>query len=64
MEPEVVKLIGEIDASVYVIDCLPNMAAKEVAAKTEPLVQLLQKAKPGTPILLLDEATSHLDAVT
>src|SRR5439155_14165975 len=42
MEPEVVKLIAEIDASCYVIDCLPNMTAKEVSANTEPLVQLLR----------------------
>jgi hypothetical protein len=55
MEPEVVSLIGEIEASVYVIDCLPNMTAKEVAANTEPLVQMLQKAKPNTPILLVED---------
>lgn len=55
MEPEVVKLIAEIDASVYVIDCLPNMTAKEVSANTEPLVQLLQQKKPSTPILLVED---------
>jgi hypothetical protein len=55
MEPEVVKFIAEIDASVYVIDCLPNMTAKEVAQKTEPLVQMLQKARPATPILLVED---------
>ncbi|HZZ78296.1 MAG TPA: SGNH/GDSL hydrolase family protein [Gemmataceae bacterium] len=55
MEPEVVSLIGEIDASVYVIDCVPNMSAKEVAAKTEPLVRMLRKAKPNTPILLVED---------
>jgi len=55
MEPEVVKLIAEIDASVYVIDCLPNMTAKEVAANTEPLVRTLQKAKPATAILLVED---------
>jgi hypothetical protein len=55
MEPEVVKLIAEIDASVYVIDCLPNMTAKEVAEKTEPLVHMLQKAKTQTPILLVED---------
>lgn len=63
MEPEVVKLIAEIDASCYVIDCLPNMTAKEVSASTEPLVQLLQRKKPGTPILLVEDRNydnSHL----
>jgi hypothetical protein len=63
MEPEVARLIGEIDASVYVIDCLPNMTAKEVAEKTEPLVQTLQKARPGEAILLVEDrdyANGHL----
>ncbi len=55
MEPEVVTLMAEIDASVYVIDCLPNMTAKDVAANTEPLVRLLKSKKPGTPILLVED---------
>ena len=55
MEPEVVKLMAEIEASVYVIDCLPNIIAKDVAERTEPLVVILQKARPGTPILLVED---------
>ena len=55
MEPEVAKLMGEIDASVYVIDCLPNITAKDVSEKTEPLVQILQKARPSVPILLVED---------
>lgn len=63
MEPEVARFIAEIDASVYVIDCLPNMTPKEVAEKTEPLVQMLRKARPTTPILLVEDRNydnSHL----
>jgi len=63
MEPEVVKFIAEIDASVYVIDCLPNMTAKEVAKNTEPLVQFLQSKRAKTPILLVEDrnySNSHL----
>jgi hypothetical protein len=55
MEPEVVEFIAEIDASCYVIDCLPNMKAEEVAQKTEPLVALLRKARPSTPVLLVED---------
>lgn len=57
METEVGKLMAEIDASVYVIDCLPNMGAAEVAERTEPLVKLLRAAKPSTPILLVEDRT-------
>jgi hypothetical protein len=63
MEPEIVKMLGEIDASVFVIDCLPNMTAKEVTEKTIPLVRDLRKARPETPIVLVEDryySNAHL----
>jgi hypothetical protein len=42
---------------------MPHMPAKEVAEKTEPLVQTLQKARPGAAILLVEDrdyANGHL----
>ena len=55
MEAEVAKFIGEIDASVYVIDCLPNMGADEVKDRTESLVKILREAHPDTPIVLVED---------
>lgn len=55
MEMEVVELIAEIDASCYVIDCLPNLEPKLVAERTEPLVRKLREARPKTPILLVED---------
>lgn len=55
MEQPLVDLMASIDAAIYVIDCLPNMNGKEVAARTEPLVQTLRKARPDTPILLVED---------
>lgn len=63
MEAEVAQLIAEIDASCYVIDCLPNLEAGAVAQRTEPLVAILRKAHPTTPIVLVEDrsyADSHL----
>ncbi len=57
MEAEVAKYIAEIDASIYVIDCLPNLAAPDVASRTEPLVKLLREARPDTPIVLVEDRT-------
>jgi hypothetical protein len=42
---------------VFVIDCLPNVDAKAVAERTEPLVQILRKAHAETPILLVEDRT-------
>ncbi len=55
MEPEVGALLSEIDAAVYVIDCLPNMTGPEVAERAEALVRQLREARPGTPIILVED---------
>lgn len=55
MEAEVGALLAELDPSIYVIDCLPNMAAPAVAERTEPLVRQLRKARPETPIVLVED---------
>jgi lysophospholipase L1-like esterase len=57
MEGEVADLLAELDPTVYVIDCLPNMDAATVKERTEPLVQKLRKAHPTTPILLVEDRT-------
>jgi hypothetical protein len=57
MEQEVADLLAEIDATVYVIDCLPNMSAKEIEERTGPLVRTLRKTRPTTPILLVEDRT-------
>jgi hypothetical protein len=57
LEPEVARLMAEIDAAVYVIDCLPNVDAKVAGENTEPLVRLLREHRPETPILLVEDRT-------
>jgi hypothetical protein len=55
MEPEVGELLAEIDAAAYVIDCCPNIDGPTTAARTRPLVELLRKARPDTPIILVED---------
>lgn len=55
MEAEVATLMADIDASVFVIDCLPNISAGDVTTRTEPLVKILRKAHPTTPIVLVED---------
>jgi len=57
MEREVGALLTELDAAVYVIDCLPNMTGPEVAERAEPLVRQLREKRPATPILLVEDRT-------
>jgi hypothetical protein len=52
MELSVAQFLTEIDAAVFVIDCLPNMNAQTVTERTVPLVTYLRQRHPTTPILL------------
>ena len=55
MDKEVGDFLVRIDAAAYVIDCLPNMNAKEVSQKCGPLVKQLRAARPDTPIVLVED---------
>ena len=55
MEPEVCEHVGAIDAAAFVIDCLPNMSAAQVQARTAPLVRQLRRARPDAHILLVED---------
>ena len=57
MEPEMADLLAELDPSVYVIDCLPNMVADEIKERAEPLVKELRAAHPDVPIVLVEDRT-------
>lgn len=54
MEPEMASLIAELDASVFVLDCLPNMSPEMVAERVAPTVKTLRAAHPDTPIVLVE----------
>lgn len=57
MEPEVGALVAEIDAAVYVIDCLPNMTGEMVTERAEALVRQIREIRPDTPIILVEDRT-------
>ena len=57
MEAELAELLTEIDPAVYVLDCVPNMSASEVAERVEPFVRRLRAAHPATPIILVEDRT-------
>ncbi len=61
MEPELADLLAELDPSVYVLDCLPNMDAAGVRERVEPFVRKLRTARPHTPIVLVEDR-SYADA--
>jgi hypothetical protein len=57
LDPDIAELLGELDAAVFVLDCLPNLSAAQVAERTAPFMQTLRKAKPAAPVLLVEDRT-------
>ncbi|SFI69158.1 SGNH/GDSL hydrolase family protein [Planctomicrobium piriforme] len=57
MEKEVGEFLVELDPAVFVIDCLPNMQAREVQERAAPLVRQIRQARPETPIVLVEDRT-------
>ena len=57
MDMELADLLGELDAAVYCIDCLPNLVAGEVTERTGPFVRRLRELRPKTPIVLIEDRT-------
>ena len=58
MQPEVVRFFPEIDAEMFVIDCIPNLGGSAslgyIVERTVALVSLLRDAHPEIPILLVE----------
>ena len=54
MELEMADLLAELDAAVYVLDCLPNMDADLIRERYTPFILRLREAKPVTPIILVE----------
>ena len=57
MEPEVADLLAQLDPCLYVIDCLPNMAAAEIEERAAALVRRLRQDHADTPVLLVEDRT-------
>ncbi len=55
MEPETIKFVAELDPAVFVLDCLPNMQAKDIHERAEAGVKAIRQAHPNTPILLVED---------
>ncbi|HLT61184.1 MAG TPA: SGNH/GDSL hydrolase family protein [Microlunatus sp.] len=58
MERELAELVGEIDAALWIVDCLPNMSPELVAERTEPFVETLRERRPDDPVLLVEDRTN------
>ena len=57
MEPEIAKLLAELDPSAYVLDSLPNLNVAETTERLAPFVRTLRAVHPLTPIVFVENVT-------
>lgn len=55
MESALAELLGELDPCLFAIDCVPNMTVPMIEERTIPLVRILKRARPDTPVLLVED---------
>ena len=62
MEPAMAELIQELDAALFVLECLPNMTNEMVRERLEPFVVRLKESHPDTPLLLVENLLLSSDS--
>lgn len=66
LEVPVIKLLSELDAKIYVLDCFPNLTGSSpdtVKARLVHAVNLLQKSHPKVPILITEDADAGIKSL-
>lgn len=70
LEKEVIDLLTEIEAKIYILDCLPNLDniklfdKEELTSRILTSVRRLREKRPGVPVLLTDHAGYTNDLIT
>ena len=54
LDLEIAEAMAEIDASCYVIDCLPNVDIALMNEKYLPFLETIRKKRPDVPVLLVE----------
>jgi len=73
MEPKMTDLVNEIDAGLFILDCMPNLTNSyafpdhDVENRFSETIYKIQKKHPGTPIILTEHsggfAANYLDTL-
>jgi hypothetical protein len=54
LDPEIAGFMADIDASCFVIDCLPNVTSEMMKEKYVRFLEIIRDKKPEVPILLVE----------
>ena len=54
-ELAVAEAMSQLDATIFIVDCLPNNKPEELQERLRPFLQILRQAQSKTPILLVED---------
>jgi hypothetical protein len=62
LDLEIAEVMAELDASCFVIDCLPNVTEELMKEKYVRFLEIIREKKPTTPLILVENIHyTHLD---
>ena len=65
MEPFMARIIADIDAEAYVLDCVPNATQQQIKERAANLIATIRQRHPGRPIIVINtifRESAYLDA--
>jgi lysophospholipase L1-like esterase len=66
LEKSVIDLMAEVDAKIYVLDCMPNLIGfsdQEIEKRLLASVQSLNEKHPQVPVLLVEHSGGNVDGL-
>ena len=55
LDYEIAELMEKCDASLYILDFMPNVSVAQIHEKTEKFYRILRDKQPDTPIMFIEE---------
>ena len=55
LDLEVAKVIAEVDASVFVLDFVPNASVEQMKERMETFYRIIRSKHPDTPIIFIED---------
>ncbi|MCH5347392.1 MAG: glycoside hydrolase family 3 C-terminal domain-containing protein, partial [Muribaculaceae bacterium] len=66
LDYEIARMMADVDASVYVLDFVPNATVHEINSRAETFVKILRERRPDVPLIFIEDpyfTHSQLDSV-
>jgi hypothetical protein len=54
MEIELADVLADMQADVYILDCVPNTSPAQIKERAIPFIKRLRQLKPGIPIIMVE----------